>query len=68
MGTANKDVYIKAIFAVMNTTWAALKVRPEKNSGLYGIWTRNHLWIPVQSSKNWANLSQLWAGYYVGSK
>ena len=30
---------IKAIFAVMNTTLAAIKIRPEKNSALYGIWT-----------------------------
>ena len=30
---------MKAIFAVMNTTWAVAKIEPEKNSGLYGIWT-----------------------------
>ena len=30
---------MKAIFGVMNTTWAAVKIRPESNSGLYGIWT-----------------------------
>ena len=31
---------MKAIFAVMNTSWAVVKIRPEekKNSGLYGIW------------------------------
>ena len=33
---------MKAIFAVMNTTWAVMKIRPEKkNSGLYGIWTHD---------------------------
>ena len=24
---------------VMNTTWAVVKIRPEKKLGLYGIWT-----------------------------
>ena len=27
-------IWMKAIFAVMNTTWAVVKIRPEKNSGL----------------------------------
>ena len=40
--TADKYVNMKAIFAVMNTTWAVMKIRPEKNSGpLYGIWTHD---------------------------
>ena len=30
-------VNMKATFAVMNTTWAVVKIRPEKNSGLYGV-------------------------------
>ena len=38
MWTADEDVNMKAIFAVMNTTRAVVKIRPEKNSGLYGIW------------------------------
>ena len=25
----------------MNTTWAVVDIRPEQNSGLYGIWTHN---------------------------
>ena len=29
---------MKAILAVMNTTWAVVKIRPEKNSGLDKIW------------------------------
>ena len=30
---------MKAIFAVMNTAWAVVKIRPEKkNLGLYWIW------------------------------
>ena len=33
MWTADKEVN----FAVMNNTWAVLKIRPEKISGLYGI-------------------------------
>ena len=28
---------MKVILAVMYTTWAVVKTRPEKNSGLYGI-------------------------------
>ena len=34
-------VNMKVIFAVINTTWAVVKIRPEKNSGLYGIWTHD---------------------------
>ena len=30
---------MKVIFAVMNTDYAVVKIRPEKNSGLYRIWT-----------------------------
>ena len=30
-------VNMKAIFAVMNTTYAVVKIRPEKYSGLYGM-------------------------------
>ena len=41
MWTADKDVKMKAIFAAMNTTWAVVKIRPEKNSGLYRIWTHD---------------------------
>ena len=26
----------------MNTTWAVVKIRPEKDSGMYGIWTHDH--------------------------
>ena len=32
---------MKVILAVICTTWAVVKIRPEKNSGLYGIWTHN---------------------------
>ena len=32
---------MEAIFAVMNTTQAVVKRRPEKISGLYGIWTHD---------------------------
>ena len=35
--------WMKVILAVMSTTWAVVKIRPEKNSGLYGIWTHD-LW------------------------
>ena len=39
MWTEDKDMNMKAIFAVMNTTQAVVKIRPEKNLGLYVIWT-----------------------------
>ena len=35
----NIVVNMKAIFVVMDTTWAVVKIRPEKNSGLYRMWT-----------------------------
>ena len=39
MWTVDKDMNMKAIFAVMNTTQAVVKIRPKKNLGLYVIWT-----------------------------
>ena len=38
MWTVDKDMNMKAIFAVMNTTQAVVKIRPKKNLGLYIIW------------------------------
>ena len=35
----DKDVNMKVILAVMYTTCPVVKIRPEKNSGLYGVWT-----------------------------
>ena len=32
---------MKAIYAVMNTSGAVVKIKPEKNSGLYEIWTHD---------------------------
>ena len=32
---------MKAIFAVINTTWTVVKIRPENNLGLYEIWTND---------------------------
>ena len=37
MLTADKDVSMKAIFAVMNATRTVVKTRSEKNLGLCGI-------------------------------
>ena len=37
----DKEVNMKVILAVMYTTWAVVKIRPEKNSGLYRIWTHD---------------------------
>ena len=39
--TADKDVNTKAILALMITTWSEVKISPEKNSGLCGIWTHD---------------------------
>ena len=39
MWTEDKDMNMKAIFAVMNTTQAVVKIRPKKNLGLFVIWT-----------------------------
>ena len=47
-------VNMKAIFVVMNTTWAVVKIRPEKNSGLYGIWTHD-LCDTGARSTNWVH-------------
>lgn len=41
MWTADRDVNMKAIFTKMNTIWAVVKRRPEKNLGLYGIKTHD---------------------------
>ena len=37
-----------------NTTWEVVKIRPEKNSGLYGIWTHD-LCDTDTVLYNWAN-------------
>ena len=39
--TADKEVNAKAIFAVKNTTRTVVKIRPKKNSALYGNWTHD---------------------------
>ena len=41
MCTAIEETNIEAILAVMNTTELVVKIRPEKNSGLYGISTHD---------------------------
>ena len=41
MWTADKVVNMKAIFPVTNTNLAVVKITPEKNSGLYKIWTHD---------------------------
>ena len=38
---STKWTWTKVILAVMCTTKAVVKIRPEKNSGLYGIWTHD---------------------------
>ena len=41
MWNADKNANMNAIFAVMNATWAVVKIRPENNSGLCRIRTRD---------------------------
>ena len=66
MWTADEDVNMKAIFAVMNTTWAVMKIRPEKIQACTGFESMTFA-TPVQCSTNWLT-SQLEAGHYVGSE
>ena len=42
---------MEAIFAVMNTSHGVVKVRPGKNSGLYGFEPMTYT-IPVKCSTN----------------
>ena len=37
--TTTTTMNMRTIFAAMNTTWVVVKLKPEKNSGLYGTWT-----------------------------
>ena len=39
--TVEKDMNLRLIIAVIHTTWAVVKFKPEKNSGLNGIWTHD---------------------------
>ena len=39
--TAVEETNMKAILAVMYTTQLEVKIRPEKESGSYGIWTHD---------------------------
>ena len=42
MWTADRGLNMKAIFAVMNTTWAVVKIRPKKFRPVRGrIWTHD---------------------------
>ena len=45
---------MKVIFAVMNTTWAIVKIRPEKIQACTGFEPMTSA-ILVQRSTNWAN-------------
>ena len=45
---------MKAMFAVMNTTWAVVKIRPEKIQACTRFEPMTPA-IPVQCSTNWAN-------------
>ena len=40
--TAVEETNIELILAVMNTAELVVEIRPEKNSGLYGIWTHEN--------------------------
>ena len=65
--TAVKDVNTKAIFAVMNSTWAVVKIRPEKKNQAckeFEPWSLRHRC----SARPTELTSQLGAYYHVGSK
>ena len=69
MWTADKNMNMKATFAVMNTTWAAVKTGPVKNIvGLYGIWTHDLCDTGAVLYQETELTCQLGAGLYVGSK
>ena len=65
--TADKDVNMKAIFTVMNTTWAIAKIRPEKkfrpvrDLNPWPLWHQSSA-LPTEL------MSQLRADRFVGSK
>ena len=46
-----ENMNMKVIFAVMNTTWAVMKIRSEKIQGFEPMTSP----IPMQRSTNWAN-------------
>ena len=54
MWNADKNVNMNAIFAVMNATWAVVKIRPEKIQDRAGFEPMTSA-IPMQFSTNWAN-------------
>ena len=65
MWTADKEVNMKAIFAVMNTTWAVVKIRLQKNSDVYvavlyqlswqANWELVVMLVPNKPEKWWIN-------------
>ena len=59
MWTVDKDLNVKVIFAAMNTAWVVVKIRSEKNLGLYGIWptelTSQLALVPNKPVKWWIN-------------
>ena len=48
---------MKEILEVMNTTELVVKIRPEKDSGPYGIWTHDLPWPPMTSHDLWIQIS-----------
>ena len=52
--TADKDVNMKVIFTVLNTSWAVVKIRPEKIQACTEFEPMTPA-ILVQCSTNWAN-------------
>ena len=65
---AQRDKTKINFLTVINTTWVVEEIRPEKISGLSGIWTHDlELWY-WYSAHPTELMSQLGAGHYVGSK
>ena len=56
---------MKAIFVVMNSAFAVVKIGPDKkNSGLYGIWTLQYRLCALPTEPT----NQLGADHYVDFK
>ena len=60
MWTADKDVSMKAIFAVMNATRTVVKTKPEKKIQVCAGFEPMTFAIPVQCSTNWADKPTWW--------
>ena len=64
MWTGDKDVNMKAIFAVISTTWAVVEIRPDKNSFNVDI----VIYFDTMKSKLFVNFSRALQKYLSDKK